>query len=202
MKQNVPRILHDPTIQHHNPPNQFQERQTYMWSGCVLKRTKSASTPPIPSFSSREGPQIRPYFLWSASTKTWTGGKGLSCFSQEMWKATQEPCGAVLYVHIKSPHSKPPSNAIIPPLTGFKFSHIKLKSYSPSFKCHTHQIPTPKTTSHIHNLTQKTLHTHQQTKPTTQNQPTSSLTTPNNINIIQLNINSITKKTTAHPPNT
>ena len=29
------------------------------------------------------------------------------------------PCGTVLYVHIKSPHIKPPSNAIIPPLTGF-----------------------------------------------------------------------------------
>ena len=47
-----------------------------------------------------------------------------------------------------------------------KCSHIKLKSYSPSFIYHTHQIPTPKTLFHIHNLTQKTLHTHQQTKPT------------------------------------
>ena len=72
----------------------------------------------------------------------------------------------------------------------FKCSHIKLKSYSPSFICHTHQIPTPKTPHHIHNLTQKTLHTHQQTKSTP------PLTTPNNINIIQLYINSITKKTT------
>ena len=77
-----------------------------------------------------------------------------------------------------------------------KCSHTKLKSYSPPFICHTHQIPIPKTSLHIHNLTQKTLHTHQQTKPTTQNQPTPLLTTPNNINIIQLNINSITKKTT------
>ena len=77
-----------------------------------------------------------------------------------------------------------------------KCSHIKLKSYSPSFICHTHQISTPKTPPHIHNLTQKTFHKHQQTKPTTQNQPTPPLTTPNNINIIQLNINSITKKTT------
>ena len=58
------------------------------------------------------------------------------------------------------------------------------------------KIPTPKTSSHIHNLTQKTLHTHQKTKPTTQNQPTLPLTTPNNINVMQLNINSITKKTT------
>ena len=47
-----------------------------------------------------------------------------------------------------------------------KCSHIKLKSYSPSFICHTHQSPTPKTPLHTHNLTQKTFHTHQQTKPT------------------------------------
>ena len=43
-------------------------------------------------------------------------------------------------------------------------------------------------------------HTHQQTKPITENQPIPPLappiTTPNNINIMQLNINLITKKTT------
>ena len=54
----------------------------------------------------------------------------------------------------------------------------------------------PKNFSPHNNLTQKTIHTHQQTKPTTQNQPTPPLTTPYNINIIQLHINSITKKTT------
>ena len=82
-------------------------------------------------------------------------------------------------------------NHITPHWIHFKCSHIKLKSYLLSFIYHTHQTPT-----HIHNLTHKTLHTHQQTKPTTQNQPTPPLTTPNNINIMQLIINSITKKTT------
>ena len=74
--------------------------------------------PPFSLFSKGE-PQIRLYFLWPAPTKTRTDGKELSCFSQEMWKVTWDPCGIVLYVHIKSPHIKPPSNAIISPLTGF-----------------------------------------------------------------------------------
>ena len=105
-----------------------------------------------------------------------------------------------MYVHTKSPHIKPPSNATILLLTGFTSNaHTKLKSYSPSFVCHTHQIPSFKTPSHTHNQTQKTPHTHQQTKPTNQDQPTPPHTFPittNNINIIQLNINSITRKTT------
>ena len=140
--------------------------------------------------SSRGGPQIRPCFLWSASTKTWTGGKGLSCFLQEMWKATWDPCSTVLYVHIKSLHIKPPSNAIIPPLTGFTSNaHTSNSNPTHLHSCHTHQISTSKTFPHIHNLTKNPPHT-------STNQPTPPLTTPNNINLMQLNINSITKKTT------
>ena len=67
-------------------------------------------------------------FLWPAPTKTRTGGKGLSCFSQEVWKATRDPCGTELYVHIKSLHIKPPSNAIIPPLIGFTSNAHTLNS--------------------------------------------------------------------------
>ena len=32
-------------------------------------------------------------------------------------ESNRDPCGTVLYVHIKSPHIKPLSNTIIPPLT-------------------------------------------------------------------------------------
>ena len=103
----------------------------------------------LPSFlSSRRGPQIKPYFLWPAPTKTRTGGKGPSCFSQKMWKATRDPCGAVLYVHIKSPHSKPPSNAIIPLLTGFT-SNAHTSNSNPT---HPHLYGT-----HIKSLPQKLL---------------------------------------------
>ena len=102
-----------------------------------------------------------------------------------------------IYTHkITSYQTSIQCNHTTPHWIHLKCLHIKLKSYSPSFICHTHQISTLKTPPHIHNLTQKTLPTHQKTKPTTQNQPTPPLTTPNNINIMQLNINSITKKTT------
>ena len=106
--------------------------------------------PPF-SLSSRGGPQIRPYFLWPAPTKTRTGGKGLSCFSQEMWKATRDSCGTVLYVHIKSPHIKPPSNAIIPSLTGFT-SNAHTSNSNPT---HPHSYVT-----HIKSLPQKLLPTY------------------------------------------
>ena len=87
--------------------------------GDVFSRGPNLPHHPPSSFSSKGGPQIRPYFLWLATSKTQTGGKGLSCFSQEMWKATRDPCGTVLYLHIKSPHIKSPTNAVIPPPTGF-----------------------------------------------------------------------------------
>ena len=98
------------------------------------------------TFSSRGRPQIRPYFLWPAPTKTRTGGKGLSCFWQEMWKATRGSCGTVLYVHIKSLHTKPPSNAIIPPFTGFT-SNAHTSNSNPT---HPHSYVT-----HIKSLPQK-----------------------------------------------
>ena len=82
---------------------------------CSRKGTKSASTPPSSlSFSTRRVSQTRPSFLWPAPTKTRTGGKELSCFSQKMWKATRDPYGTVLYAHTKSSYIKPPFNAIIP----------------------------------------------------------------------------------------
>ena len=56
--------------------------------------------------------------------------------------------------------------------------------------------PYPKNSSLHTQSNTKNPHTRQQTKPTTQNQPTPPLKTPNNINIIQLNLNSITNKTT------
>ena len=77
-------------------------------------------------------------------------GKGLSCFLQEMWKATRDPCGTVLYVHIKSPHIKPSSNAIIPPLTGFT-SNVHTSKSNPT---HPHSYVT-----HIKSLPQKLLPT-------------------------------------------
>ena len=103
------------------------------------------------SLSSRRGPQIRPYFLWPAPTKIRIGGKGLSCFSQEMWKANRDPCGTVLYVHIKSPHIKPPSNVIIPPLTGFT-SNAHISNSNPT---HPHSYVT-----HIKSLPKKLLSTY------------------------------------------
>ena len=56
--------------------------------------------------------------------------------------------------------------------------------------------PYPKNSSTHTQSNTKTLYTHQQTKPTIQNQPTPPLKTSNSINIMQLNINSITKKIT------
>ena len=117
----------------------------------VSSRGPNLPQHPPSSLTSRGGPQIRPYLLWLAPTKTRTDGKGLSCFSQEMWKATQNPCGTVLYVHIKSPHIKPPSNEIIPPLTGFT-SNAHTSNSNPT---HPHSYVT-----HIKSLPQKLLPTY------------------------------------------
>ena len=86
---------------------------------CLHENQICFNTPCSLALSTRRGPQIRPSFLRPASTKTWTGGKGLSCFSQGMGKATLDPCGTVLYIKTKSHYINPSSNAIIPPLTGF-----------------------------------------------------------------------------------
>ena len=90
-------------------------------------------------------------FLWPAPNKTWTGRKRLSCFMQEMWKATRDPCGTVLYVHIKSLHIKPPSNAIIPLLIGFT-SNAHTSNSNPT---HPHSY-----VSHIKSLPQKLVPTY------------------------------------------
>ena len=100
-----------------------------------------------PSFLSQQEKDLKSGRIFMACpTKTRTGGKGLSCFSQQMWKATRDPCGTVLYVHIKSPHIKPPSNAIIPPLTGFT-SNAHTSNSNP---IHPHSYVT-----HIKSLPQK-----------------------------------------------
>ena len=83
--------------------------------------------------------------------------------------ASRRRCGkqpgthvVVCYMHkITSYQTSIQCNHTIPHWIHLKCSHIKLKSYSPSFICHTRQISTPKTPPHIHNLKQKTLHTHQ-----------------------------------------
>ena len=81
-----------------------------------------------------------------------------------------------------------------------KCTHTKLKSYSSSFVFHMYQIATLKYSPHTHNPTQKTsipINKLNQSPKTSQPLHTHTpLTTPNNINIIQLKINSITKKTT------
>ena len=116
----------------------------------VSSRGPNLSQHPPSSLSSKGEPQIRLYFLWPAPTKTRTGGKGLSCFSQ-MWKATRNPCGTVLYVQIKSLHIKPPSNATIPPLIGFT-SNAHTSNSNPT---HPHSYVT-----HIKSLPQNFLPTY------------------------------------------
>ena len=117
----------------------------------VSSRGPNLSQHPPSSLSSRGGSQIRSFFLWPAPTKTRTGGKKLNCFSQEMWKATRDPCGTVLYVHIKSLYIKSPFNAIIPPLIRFT-SKAHTSDPNPT---HPHSYVT-----HIKSLTQKLLLTH------------------------------------------
>ena len=86
-------------------------------------------------------------------------------------EATRDPCSTVLYVHIKSPHIKPPSNAIISPLIGFTSNPTHPYSYVTHIKSQLQKLPLTYTTQH-----KKPPHTRQQTKPTTQNQSTLPLT--------------------------
>ena len=152
-----------------------RERQAYTWSGCVLKRTKSASTPLVFSFFKRSTSNQAIFFMACPHQDPdwWKRAQLLLAGEVESNPGPMWYC-AICTHKITSYQTSIQWIHTTPYWIHLKCSHIKLKSYSSLFICHTHQIPAPKTPSHIHNLTQKTLHTHQQTKPTIP-KPTNSL---------------------------
>ena len=152
--------------------------------------------PPSSLYQQEEDLKSGHIFYGLPPSRPGLGEKGSAASRRKFGKQPETMWYCAICTHkITSYQTSIQCNHTTPHWIHLKCSHIKLKSYSPSFICHTHQIPIPKTPPHTQNLTRKTLHTHQQTKPTTQKQPTlpptPPITKPNNINI-----NSITKKTT------
>ena len=135
-----------------------------MWSGCVLKRTKSVSTPPVLFLFKRRTSNQAIFFMacphqdpdWWKRAQLLLAGDVKSS-PGPMWYC------AICIHKITSYQTSIQCNHTTPHWIHLKCSHIKLKSYSPSLICHTYQILTPKTPPHIHNLTQKTFYTYQQT---------------------------------------
>ena len=80
---------------------------------CPCKTTKSDSSSSSLFFPNKRTSN-QAIFLRPASTKTRTGGKVFSYFSQAMGNAIWDPYGTVHLAPTKSPHIKPPFNAITP----------------------------------------------------------------------------------------
>ena len=139
----------------------------------MSSRGPNLSQYPTSFLSLGGGPQIRPYFFMACLHQDpdwWKRAQLLLAGDVESNPGTMWYC-AIRTHKINSYQTSIQCNHTTPHWIHLKCSHIKLKSYSPSFICHTHQIPIPKTPPHIHNLTQKpSTHIEKPNKPPKTNQ--------------------------------
>ena len=121
---------------------QSRERQTYTWSGCVFKRTKSASTPSVLFLFKRKTSNQAIFFMacshqdldWWKRAQLLLAGE-VESNPGPMWYCT------ICTHKIISYQTSIRCNHTTPHWIHLKCSHIKLKSYPHSYVPHIKSLP-------------------------------------------------------------